>query len=220
MVEDSKYNVDKMYTYLRGFLVGAGMNESLKALQFAREKHAGQLRNDGQPYIAHPLSMACYAVAIGIRDDNIIATILLHDVCEDCGIPIDNMPVNDVIKRGVKYMTVIKFATDRDKKETKSRYYNELLESKEAIITKGIDRYRNLSDAIDGLSGDAIGKNCAETDVYLLPRLKEAKQKWGDMSDAIFVIRTNIKSVNNILKRMHAPEYNKWLQIFDTNETP
>jgi len=210
----STYNVDKMYTYLRGFLVGASMHESLKALQFAREKHSGQTRNDGQPYIAHPLSMACYAVAIGIKDDNIIATILLHDVCEDCGIPFDNLPVNNTIKQGVKYITVTRFTTDRDKKETKARYYNELLESKEAIIAKGIDRYRNLSEAVGGLSEDAIGKNCAETDIYLLPKLKEAKEKWCDMSDIIFVIRTNLRSVNDILKNVYITQYDRWLKIF------
>ena len=37
-------NVDKMYTYLRGFLVGANMTESLKALGFARQQHSLQTR--------------------------------------------------------------------------------------------------------------------------------------------------------------------------------
>ena len=52
-------NVDKMYTYLRGFLSGAGMNEALNALQYARKAHEGQMRRDGTPYIVHPLGMAC-----------------------------------------------------------------------------------------------------------------------------------------------------------------
>ena len=34
-------NVDKMYTYLRGFLTGARMDEAVRALQYARDKHNG-----------------------------------------------------------------------------------------------------------------------------------------------------------------------------------
>lgn len=218
MVKNYTYDVDKMYTYLRGFLVGANMQESLKALQFAREKHAGQTRNNGVPYIVHPLSMACYAIAIGVKDDNIIATILLHDVCEDCGVPCNNLPVNDITKRGVKYMTITRFTTDRDKKETKARYYNELLESREAILSKGIDRYMNLIDAPYGLSSDSIGKNCAETDIFLIPKLKEAKELWYDLSDILFVLRTNLHGICDSLKFYNAESYEKWCAFY-TNST-
>ena len=82
----SIFNSDKMYTYIRGFATGAKMSETLKALSFAREKHDGQFRKSGDPYIVHPLTMACNALSLGIRDDEVIATILLHDVCEDCSI--------------------------------------------------------------------------------------------------------------------------------------
>ena len=34
-------DVDKMFTYLRGFLCGANMQESMKALTFARQCHDG-----------------------------------------------------------------------------------------------------------------------------------------------------------------------------------
>ena len=38
-MERYEYNVDKMYTYLRGFLVGGKYTQSVIALQYAREKH-------------------------------------------------------------------------------------------------------------------------------------------------------------------------------------
>lgn len=213
-VKNYQANVNKMYTYLKAFFRGAGMNESMKALQYMRENHKDQKRKNGVPYIVHPLSMACYAAALGIKDDSIMATILLHDVCEDCGILVEQLPFNNDIKQGVKYMTVVKFETDRDKRETKARYYNNLLESPLAIVCKAIDRYNNLSDMPFALTADAIGKNAAETEVFLLPVLKEAKEKWADLSDIIFILRTNIRSVNDILKLQYEKEYDKWMNFY------
>lgn len=210
----AKYNVDKMHTYLRGLLVGANMRQSIQALQFAREKHSNQFRKDGEPYISHPLSMACYAVALGIRDDNVIATILLHDVCEDCGVPVNMLPFPDAVLTGVKYMTVQRFDTDSSKIETKKRYFNELLESREATICKGIDRYFNLMDMPFALTDDAIGKNIAETEVLLLPTFKKAKEKWQDLSDIMFIVRTNIRSVNDILKLKYKDDYENWYKQY------
>ena len=85
-MEHTVFNADKMYTYIRGYASGAGMKQTLKALSFAREKHEGQKRKNGDPYLIHPLIMACNALSLGIQDDNVVATILLHDVCEDCGV--------------------------------------------------------------------------------------------------------------------------------------
>ena len=203
-------NVEKMYTYLRGFLVGAGMEESLKALGFARQQHSLQTRKDGTPYFVHPLGMACYAVAMGLKEDSIIATILLHDVPEDCGIPVEYIPVNKTIQNAVRHMTIQRFKTDVDKIETKCRYFNELLDSREALICKALDRYNNLSDAPLSLSAGAVGKNLAETEVLLMPILKEAKAIYPDLADALFILRTNLEVLLNILKKEYEAEYLKW----------
>lgn len=77
------FKPEKMCTCLRGFAAGAEMKETLKALAFAREKHKNQFRKSGESYIVHPLTMACNVVSMGIKENAIIATILLHDVCED-----------------------------------------------------------------------------------------------------------------------------------------
>ena len=215
-MERYEYNVDKMYTYLRGFLVGGKFTQSVIALQYAREKHKDQKRKNGVPYIVHPLSMACYAAALGLNDDNIFATILLHDVPEDCGVEIEHLPVNDTVKYAVKCMTITKFKTDKSKIETKRRYFNNLLESKEAVICKALDRYNNLSDMPFALSEDAVGKNAAETDILLLPMLKEAKEKWADLADILFVLRTNIRGINDILKLKYEESYVKWCKEYNS----
>ena len=73
-VQRKQISAGKMYTYIRGYANGRKMSQTLKALSFAREKHSGQKKKSGEPYIIHPLTMACHALALGIDDDETIAT--------------------------------------------------------------------------------------------------------------------------------------------------
>jgi GTP pyrophosphokinase len=212
-------NVDKMYTYLRGFLTGAGMPEAIRALQYARKAHAGQIRRvDGNPYIIHPLGMACYAVALGLRDENVISTILLHDVVEDCEKQVEYLPVNDIVKRAVKYMTITTFDTDVSKIETKCRYFNELLDSPEALICKALDRYNNLTDMPGSFSTEGTAKNIVETEMLLLPILKKAKEKYPNLADILFVLRTNLATLCSAIKPQCLEECEKWSNIYQRKE--
>lgn len=55
-----------------------------KAMMFAREKHAGQVRKyTGNPYTDHLAEVAGITAAVS-RVDEVIATAWLHDVVEDC----------------------------------------------------------------------------------------------------------------------------------------
>lgn len=60
-------------------------NLIIKAYEFANEKHAGQLRKSGEPYINHLLSVALILVELQAGPATIAAG-LLHDVIEDCGV--------------------------------------------------------------------------------------------------------------------------------------
>ena len=194
-----------MFTYLRGRLDGPGFEQSRTALVFARKAHAGQMRKSGLPYIVHPLSMACDAIACKGATDEIIATILLHDVCEDCNIPLSALPVHGVVRQGVKLMTIRPFQGE-EKVETKRRYFHELLDSREAIICKAFDRYANLNDAEGILSEEAIVKNVRETHEYLMPVIKEAKYEYPELSDMLHTISTALKRTVKLMARYHNVE--------------
>ena len=188
------YNHEKMYTYIKGFATGAGMKETLKVLSFAREKHCGQLRKSGQPYIVHPLTMACNAVSMGIRDDTVVATILLHDVCEDCGVSVAELPVSQAVKRGVELMT-FRVMDGESKEIAKNRYYNMLLQSREATLTKLIDRCHNVSSMAGTFSVAKLKSYIEETRQYVLPLLKKAKTVYPEDADMLFLLKYHIVSV-------------------------
>ena len=103
----SHFNSDRMFTYVKGFaiikyklnvgdikgkyklleLIKRYNPESVdivrRAYEYADLLHEGQMRQSGEPYIIHPLTMVCQAISLGIEDDIILSAILLHDVVED-----------------------------------------------------------------------------------------------------------------------------------------
>ncbi len=205
-IAEEEFKIDKMFTYAKGFFHGADMEQSLNALTYMRTRHAGQTRKSGERYIVHPLRMACTAMALGIKNDDLITTILLHDVVEDTGVSVSDLPLNDRIRRSVEYMTITKFEGEENS-TTKQRYYDKLLEDSNALICKGFDRRDNLSTIIE-LSERAIVKNVLETNIFLLPVMKTAKEKWPNLSNILYVLRSDIKHMNNILAHCYKVDQN------------
>ncbi|MTE24046.1 bifunctional (p)ppGpp synthetase/guanosine-3',5'-bis(diphosphate) 3'-pyrophosphohydrolase [Microbacterium sp. ZXX196] len=61
-----------------------------KAYRVAEEKHRGQKRQSGEPYITHPLAVAQILAELGLGP-RAIAAALLHDTVEDTGYPLDEL---------------------------------------------------------------------------------------------------------------------------------
>ena len=55
------------------------------AYRFADEAHLGQLRNNGAPYITHPIAVAAQCTEWKLDAQALMAA-LLHDAIEDCGV--------------------------------------------------------------------------------------------------------------------------------------
>jgi GTP pyrophosphokinase len=60
------------------------------AFQFADRAHNGQLRKTGDPFITHPIAVA-QILAETQMDEATITAALLHDVVEDCKVPIEDI---------------------------------------------------------------------------------------------------------------------------------
>ena len=58
-------------------------------------------KGTGIPYITHPMDTAVI-MATMTEDKELIAAAILHDVVEDCGVEVDNLPVNYTVKMGCK----------------------------------------------------------------------------------------------------------------------
>ena len=61
-----------------------------QAYLYADECHSGQMRQSGDPYIAHPLETARFLADLHLDTHTIVAA-LLHDVVEDCGVSLEEI---------------------------------------------------------------------------------------------------------------------------------
>jgi GTP pyrophosphokinase len=83
---------DALLNRVAEYLPEKGQELVREALEFAAEKHAGQVRKTGDPVLTHPVHAAETIAGLQL-DASTIAGALLHDVQEDCDVS------NDEIKR-------------------------------------------------------------------------------------------------------------------------
>ena len=198
--KDAIYNWEHMKTFVKTTAGILNMVNTLKALDFAVEAHKGQKRKKSEiPYIYHPLNMACHALSMGIKEDEIIAAILLHDVVEDCEKTIDELPVNVETKELVRLLT--KEDTDGSNGKTTEEYYGELALNPKAALIKCIDRCNNMTTMSWGLSHEGIYKYIAETEKYYPKLLKTAKDT-PEYTNASWLLKYQIESMLDIYKRL------------------
>lgn len=199
--KEAIYNWEHMKTYVKTTARNFQMPDTLKAVDFAVEAHQGQKRKKSDtPYIYHPLNMACHALSMGIREDAVIAAILLHDVIEDCKKTAEDLPVSDEAKNIVVLVTHEK-TSDADREKIMDLYYKGIVANPKAALVKCIDRCNNLTSMSWGLSRERIYRMITETEKYY-PALLNAIKSTTEYDDAAWLLRYQIESMLDIYKRL------------------
>ena len=199
------FSPERMYSRMTVTAELEGLRETFSALRFMEQEHEGQFRKPSffseskVPYIAHPLMMACHAHALGIREDKILAAILLHDVCEDCGVDPDSLPVSDDVKKAVEVLTYQDDPIIEDS-ILKKQYYQAISGDRIATIVKILDRCNNISTMASSFSEKKLVSYIDETETYVMPLLEQAKHSIPEYVDALYVIKYHMKSVLESLK--------------------
>lgn len=121
------------------------MNESEKynnALVFATEKHSGQVRIGGLPYISHPIAVAEIVTEKG-GDIDARVTALFHDLLEDTDASADEIKTLG----GENVLSAVEALTKKEGYVMKD-YVKGIRGNKTAFLVKGADRLNNLRSAI------------------------------------------------------------------------
>ena len=199
---DSLFSAEHMYSRMTTLADTEHLTETRTALRFMRKAHDGQTRKPAfysrarVPYIFHPLLMACHAHALGIKEDAILAVILLHDVSEDCRIQPEDLPCSETVREAVRLLT---FSKDR---MTKKSYFDAIAENRIAYMAKIIDRCNNISTMASSFERKKLIRYIKETETFVMPLVDIAKETIPEYVDAIFVIKYHMRSILESLKAM------------------
>src|SRR5437868_6829088 len=163
-----------------------------KAYEYSQKCHEGQTRASGEPYLVHPLEVAC--VLADMRMDPVaIAAGLLHDSVEDTSITIVDIrkefgeQVAHIVE-GVTKISAIDFATREEQQaENLRKMMLAMVDDIRVVLIKLADRLHNMR-TLEHLPPDRQEKIARETlDIYapIAHRLGMGKVR-GELEDLGF----------------------------------
>src|SRR5919204_2370689 len=163
-----------------------------KAYEFSQKVHDGQSRASGEPYLVHPLEVACVLAEMKM-DPVAVAAGLLHDSVEDTSVTIANIrqefgeQVAHIVE-GVTKISQIDFATREEQQaENLRKMMLAMIDDIRVVLIKLADRLHNMR-TLEHLPPDRQHKIAKETlEIYgpIAHRLGMGKIR-GELEDLGF----------------------------------
>ncbi len=119
------------------------------AYQMAEEAHRGQKRLSGEPYVIHPIAVACILVDLGMDNESIVAA-LLHDVVEDTSVSSEDVgkkfgaSVQHLVDGVTKLGTIPLYTEEEQHAENIRKMLLAMAKDVRVMIIKLADRLHNM----------------------------------------------------------------------------
>lgn len=199
---------EKKLLVLRQQLVGARYFNALAALEFARRYHNGTRKDGVTPEFQHQVEIALYALTLPdlIYREEVIATILLHDVREDYGVSdheirtlFDSHVFADRVADAVECMT----KEFRGVKKNESALFEQMSQNPIASIAKGCDRIHNLQSMVGVFKLEKQKQYIEEVFELFFPMLKRARRLFSHQVNAYENIKHMLQSQIELIRAVH-----------------
>ena len=197
------YDVSHMFTFVKGRAQMLRLPQTLAVMELLRRAHGDQQRRSKYgfecSYMAHPLTMACHALAMGLKDDDILAAALAHDMVEDAHMQPADLPVGEKVREAVRLVS--KNMYDHGDPDWEEKYFAAIRKNPLACMVKCLDRTNNLAGMADAFSRDAMIRYTLETDRYY-PALLDVIKKVPEWNDAWWLLRYQMMTMTEAFKRL------------------
>lgn len=216
---DEEYLYSKTYCFIKGFAIGRGYNNTLRALPLARNLHNNQYRKGyvekyGKkvrlPYVSHVLKVCATLISLNLplshdELDILYTSALLHDVLEDASeeFPNGGMELVHNYKFPKEVLEIVLLLSKESglKEKGLNKYFNKLKLNKIALIIKLADRGHNVEDLYNMKN---VPKYIEETKTYILNGLcSYGKANYPEFSEGITILKSKILSLTETVEVMY-----------------
>src|SRR5260221_1694545 len=141
--------LDELLAEVRAYASAVDLELVTRAFRYAAEKHDGQQRQSGSPFIEHPVGAARICAELRL-DEQTIAAALLHDVVEDTETDIEDVrqEFGDEIARLVEGVTKLTRISFQSREQAEAENYRKMIvamsEDVRVILIKLADRLHNM----------------------------------------------------------------------------
>ena len=176
-----------------------------EALEFARRKHEGQLRDEGTPYFEHIKgTMEILINEANTRADEVLTVAALHDILEDTDCTYEELKA----KFGKRVADCVQLLTlDGENGQTFEDYARAIFESEDFKYARKIklaDRLHNLRTLPNTNNYEKIRRKIDETERYILIYEKESPKV---LMDKIKEQLATLKAMLNSQKKIDEDTY-------------
>ena len=159
------------------------------AYNFAAEAHQGQVRKSGEPYLNHPLQTAMILAGLQLDASSLVAA-LLHDIPENCQIPVAKIEakfgkeIAKLVDGTTKLARAARQAPEAMTKEAQAENLRKMLlamaEDLRVVFIKLADRLHNMRtlDALPAEKQLSVAQETLEIYAPLAHRLGIGELKW------------------------------------------
>ncbi|AWK15208.1 bifunctional GTP diphosphokinase/guanosine-3',5'-bis pyrophosphate 3'-pyrophosphohydrolase [Candidatus Fukatsuia symbiotica] len=143
------YLFESLNLLIQRYLPEEQIKRLKQAYFVARDAHEGQLRSSGEPYITHPVAVACILAEMRLDYETLMAA-LLHDVIEDTPATYHDMEqlFGKSVAELVEGVSKLDKLTFRDKKEAQAANFRKMImamvQDIRVILIKLADRTHNM----------------------------------------------------------------------------
>ena len=149
--------------------------------------------------------MTCHALALGLEEDNLLSACLLHDVCEDCQVEPEELPVNEETREAVRLLSKPKGFQKTEKGY--QEYYDGISRNRIAIMVKLLDRCNNVSGMASCFTDEHMAAYIKETQNYIHPLIEKARKDYPQYANQLFLIRYHMNSVLETIRHYLYSKY-------------